>query len=533
MAKKKGRSEKKKDWLGRSYIQHYDADGDKSGRSERKETFWGKKYTQHYDSSGTKRGRSERKETWLGGNYTQKYNSQGEKSGTSEKKTTLLGKTYTQHYDSEGTETERSERKQAWYGKQYIERYGDDAPHKTISGHEGSRSCSSSESSWSGYSNPEATSEPARDPTPPLHPTGLASPPLWTAPSPPIPLGWTTAAGWIAAIVFCLVAKVVATRLVVPLLPHDSPLLGLWFLAWLLASSTFAGVTVTSILNRNGKRARTSAIVAFMLTLVFATVLGSVIAPQPKSRLSLNTVTLPVEDKLMGSTIGSPMGIHWTNALRDRGAIFSATDSSRIEYPGLIPPEGTLEFWIRVNSGYHYDNYQFKGNQDNAMIFSSDVQGGDVTWPGTTKLFVTRDGKISYWMATRKYDKPHSHPTEARGTKFRFGEWHAVGVSYGRNGQYIMLDGEIVAYSPRRNQTFGQAGNHQQPLDVPTIGETVSHFWTYHRYEGGFEGILTAFRVSAKQKDWLFAKGINGGIPIVAASLRSNQVNGERRIEQQ
>jgi hypothetical protein len=156
MAKKKGRSEKKKDWLGRPYIQHYDANNNESGRSERKKTVWGKNYTQHYDSNDDKRGRSERKETLLGRSYTQKYNLQGEKSGTSEKKNTLLGKTYTQHYDSEGNQTDRSERKQTWFGKQYIERYGNDAPHKT------SRNRSSSESSWSGYSDPDATSQPGR-----------------------------------------------------------------------------------------------------------------------------------------------------------------------------------------------------------------------------------------------------------------------------------------------------------------------------------------------------------------------------------
>jgi hypothetical protein len=110
-------------------------------------------------------------------------------------------------------------------------------------------------------------------------------------------------------------------------------------------------------------------------------------------------------------------------------------------------------------------------------------------------------------MATSKGDQ-HIIPTEARVTKFRFGEWHALGVSYGRQGQHIMLDGNIVASFPGRTQTFGQAGNHQEPLDIPTIGETVSHFWAHHRYEGGFEGILAAFRVSAKQKDWLLAQGI-------------------------
>jgi hypothetical protein len=236
--------------------------------------------------------------------------------------------------------------------------------------------------------------------------------------------------------------------------------------------------------------------------------------PQP---LNFGSKTLPVEDKLTGSTIGAATGVRWTNAIGERGAVFSAANSSRIEYPGLIPPEGTLEFWIKVDGGYGYNNFQLRTNQDAAMIFSSDAQGGDVIWPGTTKFFVSRAGSLTYWMATNKYDKPHALPTEARKTRFRFGEWHAIGVSYGRQGEYIMLDGKVVASSPGRTQTFGQAGNHQEPLDIPTIGETVSHFWPHHRLEGGFEGVLAAFRVSAKPKDWLLAEGIkdkgspNGG----------------------
>ena len=225
-------------------------------------------------------------------------------------------------------------------------------------------------------------------------------------------------------------------------------------------------------------------------------------------------------DELDGRSIGVPSGITWLHAIGDRGASFSASDSSRIEYPNMIPAEATLEFWINIKDGYYYDNYRFSPNQNEAMIFSSDAQGGDVTWPGTTKIFVSRDGKLTLWMATSKYDNPRAIATEAVGTSFRFNQWHALGFSFGSKGQYIMLDGKVVASAPGRTQTFGAAGNHNQPLDVPTIGETVSHFWAHHRYEGGFEGILGDFRISAKQQDWKLAEGVVGLTPpTVADSL--------------
>jgi len=257
-------------------------------------------------------------------------------------------------------------------------------------------------------------------------------------------------------------------------------------------------------------------------------VTGSLLAPGLTTHRNLRVVDLPVEDKLAGSTVGEPSGIQWVHALGDRGAMFSASDSSRIEYPGLIPLEGTLEFWIRVNSGYYYANGQFTPNQDSAMIFSSDVHGGDVAWPGATKLWVSRNGTLSFWMATMLGDN-RTQPVEARATKFRFAEWHAVGVSYGGQGEYLMLDGKLVASAPKRTQTFGRAGNHQEPLDIPTIGETVSHFWPHHRYEGGFEGILAAFRVSAKQKDWQLAQGVQAGNPSGAAPGESPATDASLR----
>jgi TonB family protein len=227
---------------------------------------------------------------------------------------------------------------------------------------------------------------------------------------------------------------------------------------------------------------------------------------------------LPVVDILAGSSIGNAIWVQWTTAIGNSGADFSSANSSRIEYPGLIPPRGTIEFWIKVSNGYRYENYQFRGNQSEAMIFSSDVQGGDVTWPGTTKLTVWRNGDLSLWMATNKYDQPHAPATEAHRTQFRFGEWHAIGISYGAQGQYIMLDGKLVASDSSRTQTFGAAGNHQTVLDIPTVGETVSHFWAHHRYEGGFDGTLAEFRVSDREQDWNLAKGVSFAATTLPAS---------------
>jgi hypothetical protein len=126
MSKKKGRSEKKTTLFGRTYIQHYDSDGNKRGTSERKKTWFGNSYTQHTDSQGNRTGRSEQKATFLGRQYTQKYDSEGNKSGTSEKKNTLLGNKYTQHYDAEGHKTDRSENKETLFGRKYVQRYGED-----------------------------------------------------------------------------------------------------------------------------------------------------------------------------------------------------------------------------------------------------------------------------------------------------------------------------------------------------------------------------------------------------------------------
>ena len=214
------------------------------------------------------------------------------------------------------------------------------------------------------------------------------------------------------------------------------------------------------------------------------------------------------DDELTGSSIGDAHGVRWTHEIGDHGAVFSAADASRIEYPKKVYAEGTIELWIKVDSGYGYDNYALKSNLSTAMIFSTDPQGGDVTWPGTARLIVSKDGSITWSMATSKNNQTPAATIKATKTNFRFGEWHAIGVSYGGQGQFIKLDGKILASNFQQRQIMGAAGTQQAPMDLPTIGETASHFWPSHRYEGGFEGVVAWFRASPKQQDWYLANGI-------------------------
>jgi len=162
-----------------------------------------------------------------------------------------------------------------------------------------------------------------------------------------------------------------------------------------------------------------------------------------------------------------------------------------------------------VDSGYQYANGVFKPNLNCAIVFSTDAQGGDVTWPGDLKFTLCKNGHLELWMATSAYNRPAAPSTVAKTTPFHFGEWHAVGISYGSKGQYIMVDGTVFASAPARTQRLGGGGTHNGPADVPTIGETVSHYFHPRQFSGGFEGIVARFRASTMQQDWRAAKAID------------------------
>jgi hypothetical protein len=226
--------------------------------------------------------------------------------------------------------------------------------------------------------------------------------------------------------------------------------------------------------------------------------------PAAPAAIPPSQVPRPTEillDTFEGSTAGVANGITYNG-----GAIFSRGAESRIEYRTGIPSQGTLEWLLKVDNGYRFDNFVVHPQESCAQVFATDVQGGDVTWPGTTRVIVCNNGRITLDMAQAKYnDMPHQVLTIAT-SQFHFGEWHALGISYGSQGQAIMLDGQMLGSTAGNTQSLGSSGTHQGPADVPTLGEAVSHYWQHRQYSGGFDGAVSRFRASPNQLDWLLAK---------------------------
>lgn len=255
----------------------------------------------------------------------------------------------------------------------------------------------------------------------------------------------------------------------------------------------------------------TSIAAAVVVVLIAIAILGSVISrmqtpsTSPVPQLPAGTVNTVLEEDFSGSTKGEAYGITYASSLGGRGAVFTSEAASRIQYPSGIPLEGTLEWWIWIDDAYRYDNFVVHSGENCALIFATDVQGGDVTWPGATKFIACKDGQLILDMAQAKYNERPHQQLKVAVSKFRFGEWHALGISYGSEGQAIALDGQILATNPNNQQRLGAAGTHERPADIPTIGESVSSFWRPRQYNGGFQGVVYKFRSSPKQGDWVLA----------------------------
>lgn len=204
---------------------------------------------------------------------------------------------------------------------------------------------------------------------------------------------------------------------------------------------------------------------------------------------------------LTNDVIGTGYGIKWVTTPDGKGIEFSQKNETRVEYPfekGL-PHEGTIELKIKVSSGYSYDNYKLNSNQQSAILFNTGPS--DVWFEGAMWLNVDNSGNIS--LTTALTAIPTSHTLLAEKTNFRFNQWHVLSFSFGSEGQYISLNGEIVASNKTYTEPLQSCGDRYGNRVTPAVGEALSVFWKNNQYDQGFEGVLGGFRASQKQKDWV------------------------------
>jgi hypothetical protein len=209
-------------------------------------------------------------------------------------------------------------------------------------------------------------------------------------------------------------------------------------------------------------------------------------------------------DELNTTSQGTPSGILYATVDGRQVADFRRARESRIQYPfgTKMPTQGTVEFDVKIEKGYAYNNAQLQDNLQEALLFTTDVWGGDVTWPGSCWLRVNNNGTITFTLATTKYGSSPAQIITATNTAFRFNSWQKIGISFGSEGQYLTLNGSIVASNINNKQILGSGGTHTAPVDIPTIGESVPGVWQNNQYDGGFEGYVDKVRISTVQKDW-------------------------------
>ena len=86
-----------------------------------------------------------------------------------------------------------------------------------------------------------------------------------------------------------------------------------------------------------------------------------------------------------GTTSGIPYGLTYEAMPTGQGARFTRLTQSRVQYPysAGMARSGTIEIRLKIDSAYRYSNYSLLANESCALVFTTDISGGDVTYPGS------------------------------------------------------------------------------------------------------------------------------------------------------
>lgn len=220
-----------------------------------------------------------------------------------------------------------------------------------------------------------------------------------------------------------------------------------------------------------------------------------------------------------GTTLGNGHGLVFVDTPDGQGIALSETRESCLIFPyeNGFPRSGTFEMRVNVDYGYHYNAYvdsNLNITETGALLFTTDIQGGDVTWPGSAWLWVGSDGDLYFRVAQQQYGGGTDEVLYAYDTSFRFDSWHTIGISYGSQGLALAVDGVVVGTLPENTQTLAGGGTHWESLGQPTIGESVPSFWSNNEFDGGFNGIVEAVRYSDVQMDFTLAGAVTNHAPV-------------------
>lgn len=255
----------------------------------------------------------------------------------------------------------------------------------------------------------------------------------------------------------------------------------------------------------------------------------------------LKELTGNVEDFTVNVKDWDAHGIEIVDTPTGSGAKFSYENESRLlySYEDGFPRSGTLEMRLYVDSGYYYRGYsdpQRYDYEDRAFIFGSDIPGGDVTQKGSSWLLVTDDGRITYRIADQQGTAgwgPNSY-IEVENSGFAFDQWHTLSISFGSEGMALALDGEVIGTKPSNTQTLAGGSGWRSPNGgQPTIGEGIPSFWNNNQWEGGFNGIVDAIRVSDKQMDFQLSDAISQEteVTVIKEDDHENDVSSSEDVE--